>query len=193
MPRPMSGAMLTALQASILHPAILVQLNFVTGTVYVWSGTGPMVWNGQTYVGVGTFGGISVIEEGATIEAKGVTLTLSGIDPAMLADALQEIQIGLPVSVFLALFDSSGALIADPLTSWSGRMDQPEFLISGGEAVISLKCENRLMDMNVAVDRRLTLQDAQMSNPGDLGLQFVPSLQEVTLYWGTVPQSTNNI
>src|ERR1700738_2838175 len=122
MPRPMSAPMLAALQASELFPAIFVQAQFATSTLYLWSGVGPKVWNGNTYLGMGTFGSVSAIEEGASVEAKGIVLSLSGIDPTMLADALQQIKLGLPVTVFLALFDNTGALIADPLTSWAGRM-----------------------------------------------------------------------
>lgn len=193
MPRPMSNAMLTALSASILRPAIFVDMQFANGSRHVWSGIGTRVWNGKSYIGVGSFGSISPIEEGTTVEAKGIALTLSGIDANLLADTLQEIQIGLPVTVFLALFDASGSLIADPLTSWAGRIDQPEFTISGSEATIVVKCESRILDLNVPSDRRYTQADQAIDHTGDLGFQFVNSLQEVTLYWGSVPQASQNI
>jgi hypothetical protein len=49
-----------------------------------------------------------------------------------------------------------------------------------------------LVEMNVAKDRRYTNEDAQLEHPGDRGFEFVPSLQEVVLYWGRTPSSTNN-
>jgi len=189
----MSPAMLAALTASELRPAIFLQAQFSSGPLYLWSGTGPKVWNGNTYLGMGTFGSVSAIEEGATVEAKGIVLTLSGIDPTLLADALQNIQIGLPVTLYLALFQSGGTLISDPLLSWAGRIDQPTFDISGTTATISINCESRLLEMNVSADRRYTFEDSQMDHPGDLGLQFVNALQESTVMWGATAQSSTNL
>jgi len=142
---------------------------------------------------VGSLGSISTIEEGSTVEAKGVTLTLSGIDATLLTGILTEFQVGLPVLVYLGLFDSSGSLIADPIVSWAGRMDQPTLDVDGTTATISIACENRLVDMNVAVDRRYTNEDQQLDHPGDRGFEFVNSIQEVMLYWGRSPSSHNNI
>lgn len=189
----MSPAMLTALQAQELRPAVFVAATFASGPMYMWSGRGPITWNGHTWTGVGAFGGVSIIEEGATVEAKGISLSLSGVDPASLADALQEIQLGLPVQVYLGLFDSSMALIADPLSSWVGRMDQPTIDISGTTATIAINCENRLLEMGVPVDRRYTQDDQQIQNPGDNGFKFVVSIQELTIFFGQSAQSQNNL
>lgn len=192
MPRPMSSAMLAAIQASALAPALFVQAQFVTGTVYFWSGTGNISWNAHTWVGVGSLGSVSAVNESASLEATGIALTLSGIDATLLADVLQEMQLGAPVVVYFGLF-AAGSLIADPVPSWAGRMDQPTIDIGGQTATITINCENRLVDMNVAVDRRYTFDDSQMDNPGDLGLQFVNSIQEITIWWGKTPVSSNNI
>lgn len=188
MPRQMSASMLAALTSSLIRPAIFADLEFADGTYYVWSGVGTKTWNGHDYAGLGTFGTISSIEEGGSLEARGVTLSLSAIDPTMLAEALQNVKLGGRVVLYLAAFDSGLNVIADPLVSWAGRMDQPEITLGGSEAMCSIKVESRLLDMNLSCGRRLTLEDAQIENPGDLGLQFVNGLQEVTIYWGTVPQ-----
>lgn len=199
MPRAMSGAMLTALQATILRPAIFVQATFIdTGvleTVYLWSGLGSISWNGQTWAGLGSLLGVSTAEEGTTVEAKGITLTLSGIDVASLADALQEYQVGLPVQVWLGLFDNASppSLIADPVTTWAGQIDQPTLDVGGETATISIACETRLIEMNCSVERRYTHDDAQLDHPGDLGFSFVNGLQEITTSWGRVPSSSQNV
>lgn len=193
MPRSASSAMLTALSATQLNPVIFVQMQFVTGIVYIWSGSGPFSWSGHTWLGVGTFGSISTIEEAGTVEAKGVTLTLSGIDPAMLADALQEFQTGAPVVIYLGMFDSSGGLISSPITAWAGRMDQPTIEVGAAAATISIACENRLLEMNVAYDRRYTQDDAVIDYPGDRGFSFVNSIQEQNIAWGRLPATGVNL
>ena len=204
MPRVLSSGMLTALSAPILNPAMFVQITFldhvdptshlnVYDNVYVWTGIGSVSWNSQTWQGLGAFLGLTTAEDSSTVEAKGITLTLSGIDPAVLPDALDDIIVGVPVTVYLALYDSSHTLIADPVVAWAGRMDQPTFDVNPTEVILSINCESRLLDMNVAVDRRYTNEDQQMTYPGDLCFMFVDGLQQQTLFWGSFPNSTNNI
>src|SRR6266702_2510988 len=120
MPRSgLTAGQLAAIQSPKLRPAFFVEAHFVTGPIYVWTGRGSIVWNGQTWLGVGSLGSISTIEEGAGVDAKGITLTLSGIDATLLADVMTEFQVGLPVLVRLGLFDANLALIDDPVVSWA--------------------------------------------------------------------------
>jgi hypothetical protein len=195
MPRVMSTAMLNALTSSEMFPALFLQAGFATGPVYLWSGFGSITWGGRAWLGIGTLGSISMIEEGTAVEAKGIALKLSGIDTTLLGDVLGEFHLGLPVIVYLGAFAPGGpsSLIANPIPIWTGRMDQPTLDISGTTSSISIACESRFIDMNVAVDRRYTNDDQQRDWPGDLGFMFVQAIQEMTLYWGTSPTSTNNI
>ncbi len=89
--RTLNSAMQAALSAGVLVPAFLVSLTFVTGTTYVWSGVGPLVWSGNTYQGVGTLGKIGTISEGIQVRADGTTVTLSGVDPTLYADSMDDI------------------------------------------------------------------------------------------------------
>ena len=189
----MTPAYLAAIQSGILRPALFVEAHFTSGPIYVWSGIGPIAWNGQTWTGVGSLGSVSTIEEGTTVAAKGITLRLSGIDASLLTGILLEFQVGLPVIVSFGLFDDSGALIPDPVCCFAGQMDQPTLDVDGTTATIAINCENRLVEMNVAVDRRYTNEDQQLDHPGDRGLEFVNSIQEAQIYWGRTPSSKNNL
>jgi hypothetical protein len=188
----MSTAMLTAIQQQTLQPAIFAQLTFANETVYVWSGFGTINWNGQNWSGVGQLGSLSNIPDNSTVEAKGIMLTLSGIDATLLPEGEFNYGLGLPATIWLGFFNN-GVLIANPVIAFQGRMDQPQFDVAGTAITLSINCEDRLMDMNAPVDRRYTQDDQQRDWPGDLGMQFVPSIQEMTLYWGTAPTSTANI
>lgn len=193
MPRSLSEDQLAALTSSRLLPALFVTATFRTGPIYVWTGYGSITWGGHTWLGVGTLGAVSVIEEGATVEAKGITLTLSAIDPTLLADVLTEFQLGAPVAVYLGLFSDGRTLIGTPVCAWAGSMDQPTIDVAAESAVISINCENKLLDLNIPVYRRYTNEDQQLDYPGDRGLEFVNGIQETTIYWGRVPNSQNNI
>ena len=184
---------LAQIESGIIRPAFLVEANFTSGPLYVWTGRGNLSAVGHTFTGVGTLGSISSIEEGSDVEARGIVLTMSGIDATLLADVLNEFQVGLPATVWLALFDESNVLVPNPVISFAGRMDQPTLEVGGETAAISINCENRLLDMNVSTERRYTVEDQQRDHPGDHGFDFVNSIQEVTIYWGRTPNSTNNL
>ena len=193
MPRQMTPAYLAAIQSGMLRPALFVEAHFTSGPIYVWSGIGPIAWNGETWTGVGSLGSVSAVEEAATVAAKGITLRLSGIDASLLTGILLEFRVGLPVIVSLGLFDDSSALIPDPVCCFAGQMDQPTLDVDGTTATIAINCENRLVELNVSVDRRYTNEDQQLDHPGDRGLEFVNSIQEAQIYWGRTPSSKNNL
>lgn len=191
MPRSMTAGMSSEIGGTLLRPAFFVQIQFGSETVYLWTGTQNIAWNGQTWLGVGALGSISTVEEGSNVEAKGVTLTLSGFDATLLTDVLVDFRLGLPVVVYLGLFDATGALIPDPITSWAGRTDQPTVEVTGETASISINCESRLLSMNVAADRRYTNDDQQIESPGDEGFKFVAGIAEMQIYWGRTPTKSN--
>jgi hypothetical protein len=193
MPRSMSDGYVAAIRSAMMRPVVFVLATFTSGPVYLWSGIGTTDWGGHTWTGVGTLGSVSTIEEGSTVEAKAITLTLSGLDSELLTGITDEFQVGLPVSVWLGVYDDTGALIADPVCAFSGRMDQPTLDVTGATASISINCESRLVEMNVAVDRRYTNEDQQLDFPGDRGFEFVNGIQEAQIYWGRSPSSKNNL
>jgi hypothetical protein len=187
-----TNAFVTAISSQNIRPALFVEAHFLDGPAYVWSGVGRIDWNGHSWQGLGTLGGISTIEEGSNIQARGITLTLSGIDVSILSEIMLDFQQGLPCLVYLGMFDSGGSLIADPVTAWAGRMDQPMIEMDGQTATLTITCENRLVEMNVAVDKRYTNEQQQLDFPGDRGMEFVASIAEVTVFWGRTPSSHNN-
>jgi len=191
--RNVTTQVIDALASATVRPAFFVEAWFTSGPIYVWTGYGSVSWNGLTWLGIGTLGSISTVEEGSDIQARGITLEMSGIDVNLLGGILNEFQVGLPVRVWLALFDGTNALVPDPFLSFAGRMDQPTLDVAGETASISINCESRLIDMNVACDRRYTDEDQQLDHPGDRGFEFVNSIQEVTVTWGRTPSSSNNM
>ena len=79
MSRNIDSTLAAGLANANIQPIILAALTFASGVVYVWSGVGDLVWGGNTYQGVGALGSISAISEGSSVQADGMTLTLSGI------------------------------------------------------------------------------------------------------------------
>ena len=197
--------MATAISARVLRPAFLISMEFATSTSYAWSGLGPITWGGMTFQGIGTFGSISTISEGSTVEAQGLTIELSGINPASMNNVLNETRILGTVNIWIALFDDTGALIPDPFMSYQGKMDQPSISDDNKSCTAAITVENILDDLTRSCFRRFTNDDQQIDLAAtltrlgmspttiDTGFRWVPSIQEAIIFWGTSPGSSNNV
>lgn len=187
MSRGLSTANESAAGARVVRPVLLARLAYDSAAVRVasapfpvsfdWAGTGA-----EIFTGVGDFGGISVIEEGADLQSYGINLQLSGVSQAHLALALGEIYRGRDARVWLGFLDESHALIDDPFVIFRGRMDTQ--VIDMAEGTITLSVTSRLQDWDRERIRRLTDEDQQSEYPGDKGLQFVAQMVEKQLVWG---------
>lgn len=206
MPRSgITAAVAAALCAPVLRVGFLVSMQFASSTAYCWTGLRPLTWNGVTFQGVGTLGSISTISEDSEVEAKGITLTLSGIPSDMMTDVLTEVRILGDVKVWLACFDESLSLIPDPILSYQGKMDAPSIDDNQETCTATITVENVLVDLNRPCYRRYTNDDQQMdlaatltrlglpANTVDTGFRHVAGLQEQITFWGTSPSSINNV
>lgn len=205
MPRMLTPAMAAALCAPVLRCALLVSLQFADNTIYLWSGLGPLEWNGNTYIGVGSLGSISTVSEDSTVEAKGVVFELSGIPANLVSEVLWETRLLYTAKAYFALWDADGNLIPTPVLSYRGKMDQPTISDDGKTCSISIACENVLVDLNRSCYRRYTNDDQQMdlaatltrlglpATTVDTGFRWVAGLQEQITFWGTMPSSINNV
>jgi hypothetical protein len=183
--RALSGAVAGAAVAPAVRLALFVELAFDAGAVRLWSGVGPVAWDGKTWTGAGTLGAVSAIEETGELRAPGVTFTLSGVASAVVALALGEAYQGRPAVVWLAMLDEAGAIVADPVKVFAGRMDRMELARERTSAVVRLSAENRLVDFERPAAALYYLPDDQKRlYPGDRGLDYVPSLQDKVIYWG---------
>ncbi len=183
MSRSLTSAVQTALADLNVALVMFVQLEFDSGTVYVTSMAYSMDWDGHTWVGLGSLGGIEPITEGENIEAYGINLTLSGIDTALMSAMLSEQYQGRAVTIWMGALDADHQVIADPVVVFKGRMDTPDIEV-GATATIRLACEGRLADLDRPRVRRYSHEDQIAAYPADKGLEYVPQMVEAQLYWG---------
>lgn len=181
--RSLSANMVTEVSASQLSPIILASLSF-TQPVNLWSGYGTITYAGTGYLGIGTLGTISPVEETTDLAARGITMQLSGVPTTMIAVALSENYQGKACSVMFGALDSSGALVSTPITIFSGRMDVMSINDDGQNATIGMTAENKLVDFRRPREVRYTDEEQKNLYSGDKGLEFVNSIQEKEIYWG---------
>lgn len=198
--RGLSAGMVTEVTTAQLSPILLASLSFST-PVHLWTGYGNLVYNSTTYLGLGTLGTISPVQETTDIAARGLTMRLSGVPTANVALALTENYQGRECSImFGALSPTAGTLVASPVTVFSGRMDVMQVTDDGQSAEITMTAESKLMDFKRPRETRYTHEDQQTLFPTngsitapDLGLEFVNDIQEKPIYWGNpnATQATN--
>lgn len=185
MSRALTSGMQTAVAATVVRPALFAALEFDSGTVRMWTGLGSIVWDGNTYLGAGNMCGVAPIQEVADNSAQGTSFTLNGIPSSLLSLALTESYQGRSAKLWLAAFDASNAIIADPYLIFGGRMDTMTIDDGGETGSITLTAENQLIDLNRSRERRYTDQDQKIDYPTDRGLEYIAGLQDKQIVWGS--------
>lgn len=190
MARDIDAGTLAAMQQAIIRPAVLAAVETSSGTVRVWSGTGSLFWGGGSppdeFIGLGKYGGISSIGETRDIRAQGIKLSLSGIPSDMVSLALDESRPGLPVNIWIGMFDINGVLITDPYLAFSGLTDEVNLIEGGDTSTLEISAESELIRLQHANETRYTHDSQQVRFPGDMGFEFVEQLQDFDIPFGPV-------
>jgi len=186
--RDATSGVLAALAAPSKTWAILYEGTFVVGGVdtflRLWTGQGDLSWNGFTWSGFGKLLTVDPGEEVSEVRAANFTLSLSGLAPGITDLAEISIRSGKPGKLWLAMFDSAGAIIPDPYPLKRGRFDTDTIRHSGDTCTVTVQYESVLAALDRPRERRWTSEDQQIDFPNDLGFDYVPGLQDATFTWG---------
>jgi hypothetical protein len=163
----------------------LVQLTFKSETVYSWTGCGNLVWNGNTYQGVGSLGSIAAITEGVDINADGTQVTLSGIDATLLSECMTDIQLGAAANIWFGLVTSTLEIVGTPYLQFSGIVDTPSITPGVDTISVTLNLENRLIDLARPSMRRYDSADQRIAYPTDSAFSWIEQLNDLALRWGS--------
>lgn len=182
--RDLTSAMQTEVGKAEVSPFLLFEGQFNTGMVRAWSGYGTLLWNGFEWTGTGTLLSVSSVTETNETSANGITVTLSGIPSNLISLALSEVKQGASGKVYLGMLDGQ-TVISNPILLFSGKLDIPSITDEGDFAEISITYENRLIDLERPRVRRYTPEDQRQLFPDDAGMDFVPSIQDRKVVWGS--------
>lgn len=187
MARELTAEMIAAITAGTVRPVMIAKIGTAGADVLVWTGIGNLVFDGDTYLGIGKFGGVSATEESTDLQAAGMNFSLSGVPSEYISIALQSIRHGKQALLWLGLLDmTTNALIDRPIQMFSGLTDVASIDEGVLNSTIQISAENRLIDLERPRIRRYTLEDQQIDDTTDLGFEYVQSLQDAKLYWGAI-------
>jgi len=181
--RDLTSAMQTEVGKTEVAPFLLFEGEFISGSVRAWSGYGNMTWRGVSWDGTGTLLSISSVSETNETAAQGITVTLNGLPSELISLVLSEVKQGASGKVYLGLLDGQ-QVINDPILLFSGKLDIPGVFDEGETAEVSITYESRLIDLERSRVNRYTPEDQKRLFPGDLGLDYVPAIQDKKVVWG---------
>jgi len=206
MSRDLSTAISSSLEDGVVYPFFAVELEFDSpNTLRLWTGYGTLVYEGVSYYGTGELLNISTVEETMEIAAKGATLTLSAVPAEVISLALQEPYQGRVCKIFFGMFSTDTLLQEDSVSYilmqdgakigleaqetgltevFTGYMNQMSIEEGPESSSIQLSVENKLVDLERPRVARYTSAYQKDKFAGDLGLDFVESLQDQKLVWG---------
>jgi hypothetical protein len=154
----------------------LYELGLTSGTVRYWDGFGDISAYGLTWIGRGQFVQRSEIPFGVDDEAGAITLTLSGVDAAIVAAVRAEEAefYQRPITIWGQFFGEDLQLSGTRFHLFTGTMDVPTYGGTGvkGRSVI-IPAEGEWSDRNGAAFEFFTNASQQARYPGDKGLEYV--------------------
>lgn len=167
--------------SKVVNLFIAVELYFDSGTVRLWSGYADATIDGELFIGVGYLLGVSDVEETSEIAARGLTISLDGLDASIISIALQENYQNRTAKVIIGTLDSG---VFTTYTLFRGRLDVMGISEGAETSTIKVTAENRLIDLERPRSSRYTSEDQKTYYPTDLGLDYVASLQDRQFNWG---------
>lgn len=195
--KSLSSAFIAELKQPGVFPVFFVELAFKNLTIYCWSGIGPIAPPGPatnplstfpygtTFTGLGWLGKISSIPQTTKVQAQNITLSLSGIPSELVTEAINQVRMSGTATVWFAFMNGEGALLPaiDPQQMFYGALDVPTLIDGAATCALSISCENPLISLNLAPNRRFNDADQQVYFPGDLGFSFVDAIANLALFW----------
>ncbi|WP_223160901.1 hypothetical protein [Salinicola aestuarinus] len=187
---PFSDSMVELLSRPTVRLCYACELDFQSGMVRAHTGTGPLIIDGQTFYGVGTFGDISTTKERLDSGSpSSVSLTLSGLDEQLIAGTQVERCRGRFGRLLLVAIDDDGSYAADIL--FSGKMDAAQFSFAGSDGgeggtdnAISVEITDRMADWQRKGTERWTDENHRSRHSGDRFFFAVAQLADWPIYWG---------
>lgn len=183
MSRALTGAVDTAIGGENVPALVFVELDFSSGFVRLTNAGHSMQWAGETWYGAGGVGEIQPVQETGDLQAVGVAMKLSGVDPANISRVLGEHYQGRSCKIWFAPLDTDHQVIADPVLIFTGRIDFMQIEL-GQTAIITLTAESRLVDWERPRVRRYNHADQIAVYAGDMGFEYIEQMSEKELVWG---------
>jgi hypothetical protein len=183
-PNRLPSALAAAVASADVFPFYALELAFDSGTIRLWTGIGDKIIHGETYTGTGRLLEIGELQEVGDLSAQNLSVSLAGLDAAIISLALTENYQGRTARLLFGALNANTNTVIDAYEIFAGLMDVMTIQHSANTATISLTIESKLVSLQRPNVRRYTSANHKMRHPGDTFFDFVQPLQDKELAWG---------
>ena len=183
----LSATQQTAIERPVARIAYFLELQFVSGTLYLCNSNTTFNWGGHDWLGLGSLGKISPVDESAGVNSSAMMFGLNVAQVSVLALALVDVADyrGQPAKLYFCPLDEQFRLIDTPELCWRGMMDTMSIGIDGEEGQVSLKCETSAYGIRRRPSMRLNAAQQKQRYPTDTGFDFLTDLLANPQLWLT--------
>ncbi|QXV79530.1 hypothetical protein bas21_0018 [Escherichia phage GottfriedDienst] len=180
---PFSDTLLDAMEQSNVSLVLAAEIDFPSGVTRVHTGTGVVVINGQTFLGVGTLGDVGSVTEENSTSSSTMSMALSGLDMSLVGETLNEEVIGRNVVCYIAVMNEQGNVIAANILFEGFITDTA--LQAGQQNALSYVISNVFERWSQGLPDRYTDESQQRLYPGDRFFRYIAQMAERSIFWGS--------
>ncbi|SOE45381.1 putative capsid and scaffold protein [Escherichia phage vB_Eco_SLUR63] len=180
---PFSDTLLNAMEQSNVSLVLAAEIDFPSGVTRVHTGTGVVVINGQTFLGVGTLGDVGSVTEENSTSSSTMSMALSGLDMSLVGETLNEEVIGRNVVCYIAVMNEQGNVIAANVLFEGFITDTA--LQAGQQNALSYVISNVFERWSQGLPDRYTDESQQRLYPGDRFFRYIAQMAERSIFWGS--------
>lgn len=166
--------------------AILAYIDHPDGVVRFWSRSGNLIWNGDTFQGIGALGRVTGLSKTTTLEVKQVTLELRGVPPTSTHFLNTNVR-NRSAKIWLAGIKRQ-KIVGQPYVVIDDKMDYMRLKAEdSGSVTIRIVINVGFWSIERAINKAWTHEEQQARFPGDSGLSQIPLLINKQTNWRRDP------
>lgn len=181
--KTLTTALSNSLAGDHVTTVAFVELQFASGTHRYCTAGQTIAWNGNDWLGVGAIASIEAIKETEGLQATGLKMMLSGVPTSLISLALGEAVQGKTAKMWVAGIDTTGAVAADPVLEYQGRVDTLFINDSESSCLIGINVESRMADFQRPNTRRFNAATHEADYPGDKFFSHIVAMTEAEIIW----------
>lgn len=182
MPRTVNASTLTALQSDSIRLAHLVRFGFDT-ELFVTDYAHQITYDGNDYLAASHFLALDTTQETQDLRVGSMSVSLSAVDQSYVSIFLNQQYINRRMRIWLAILNSSGQIIGDPIKTFDGEITGYSLNNSKDSAVINIDAASHWADFERKTGRFTNLNSQQYYFPNDTGMRFAAeSIKDIK--WG---------
>lgn len=183
MSRGLSADQITALSSGAIHLVTMIKLEF-NSNWYFTNHYKTITYDSNDYLSSPFFVDLSEIREESRLTNSSIELTLSATTTTILTDLMTNGHIGKTCTIYLALLDSDGDVITNPIEFFSGETISMKYSETTTRTEIVVGIANHWARLKQFKGRRLTDKGQRLFFSDDPSLQFRDQVGK-KITWGT--------